>query len=188
MMSWVDEQVLDSGFISQVTPVEIIVSWILISRLVIFISLFRIFFGEFSGLSPPGLYSASPCSTSTAGKPPPACPGRRGESGGSCTGSLGWLSPAGRWCTLRHCEGCDEEIRVPLKKFLWASYFSLNKPEEQTQWPHVTQVHPEHAAQLFQRQHLLLLLPPSAMRLSVALQAGGGAHRVVHELFGQLPG
>lgn len=68
-------------------------------------------------------------------------------------------------------------------------------PEEEPQRPHVTQVHPENAAQLLQRQHLLLLLPPGALRLAavvgggVAVQAGGGAHGLGHGLMvAQLPG
>lgn len=70
-----------------------------------------------------------------------------------------------------------------------------DSPEEEPQRPHVTQVHPENAAQLLQRQHLLLLLPPGAMQLAavvgggVAVQAGGGAHRLGHGLMvAQLPG
>lgn len=67
-------------------------------------------------------------------------------------------------------------------------------PEEEPQRPHVTQVHPEDAAQLLQSQHLLLLLPPRAMWLAaalrggVAVQAGGRARRVGHGLLTQLPG
>lgn len=63
-----------------------------------------------------------------------------------------------------------------------------DSPEEEPQRPHVTQVHPENAAQLLQRQHLLLLLPPGALQLAavvgggVAVQAGGGAHGLGHGL------
>lgn len=65
-------------------------------------------------------------------------------------------------------------------------------PEEESQWPHVTQVHPKNAAQLLQGQHLLLLLPPHTLRLaaalgqSVAIQAGGRAGGVGHGLLAQL--
>lgn len=62
-------------------------------------------------------------------------------------------------------------------------------PEEESQGPHVTQVHSENTAQLLQSQNLLLLLPSHALRLAaalgggVAIKAGGGADRVSHWLF-----
>lgn len=58
----------------------------------------------------------------------------------------------------------------------------------------MTQVHPENATQLLQSQHLLLLLPPGALRLAavlrggVAVQAGGRAYGLRHGLITQLPG
>lgn len=86
--------------------------------------------------------------------------------------------------SMRHCLVAQK--RDPRTTPSW--------PEEEPQWPHVTQVHPKDAAQLLQSQHLLLLLPPRAMWLAaalgrgVAVQAGGRARRVGHGLLTQLPG
>ncbi|KAG7266776.1 hypothetical protein CRUP_007459 [Coryphaenoides rupestris] len=67
----------------------------------------------------------------------------------------------------------------------------LKKSRRDLMWPRST---PEHATQLLQSQHLLLLLPAHALRLTaalgggVAVQAGGGAYRGGHGLVAHLPG